>query len=45
MRQDDAVGGPYRNTETSDGDVVIYDSRNGQAWIQSDTTIPVGRDA
>jgi hypothetical protein len=44
MRQDDAVQGPFRDTETSEGDVVIYDSRNEQAWIQSDTTVTVGQE-
>jgi hypothetical protein len=45
MRQDEPVESPFRDTETSEGDVVIYDTRNEQAWIQSDTTITVGGDA
>lgn len=40
MRQD-SEGGRYVDTETPDGDVVIYDSQNEQAWIQSDTTLDV----
>jgi len=44
MQGDDAVRGPYVDTEMANGGVVIYDARNERAWIQSDTTVTVGRD-
>jgi spermidine synthase len=37
--QQNSDGGRYVDTETQEGDVVIYDSQNEQAWIQSDTTL------
>ena len=30
--------GRYDGVEGDDGDVVIYDTENDDAWIQSDTT-------
>jgi hypothetical protein len=31
----------YARRETGAGDVIIYDTENEQAWIQSDTTIDI----
>lgn len=39
MQREDSDQGRYIGKETSDGDIVIYDSQNEQAWIQSDTTM------
>jgi hypothetical protein len=32
----------YGAIETGDGDVVIYDRDNENAWLQSNTTVAVG---
>jgi len=41
MPREESADGRYVDRETGDGDVVIYDSQNEQAWIQSDTTVEV----
>jgi hypothetical protein len=41
MPREESADGRYVGRETDDGDVVIYDSQNEQAWIQSDTSVEI----
>ena len=41
MPREESKEGRYVPRETGEGDLIIYDSRNEQAWIQSDTTVDI----
>ena len=41
MPREESKEGRYVRRETGEGDLIIYDSRNEQAWIQSDTTVDI----
>jgi len=41
MPREQPEAGRYERRETGTGDVIIYDSQNEQAWIQSDTTVDI----
>lgn len=37
------LGGSYGTLDTSDGELIIYDRTNPEAWIQSDTYVDDAR--
>lgn len=41
MPREQPEAGRYVSRETGTGDVIVYDSQNEQAWIQSDTTVEI----
>lgn len=38
---DTQARGSFAERETDDGDVLIYDPSNDEAWIRSDTAMPI----